>query len=262
MCTVYDEEGATQMFSDRRFRQILPQVFAVALAALLSLGVVAQAANKQDNSEKERVLQPVKLAVLIQDNLVSHVSNEIRATGKFIEALPKGSEVMVGYITAGSLQVRQPFTPDLAKAAGSLRILISSPSATPYNPYVEVLEALRKFDSNSKTRNVVLLVSDGLDTSRGFDPSSILDSVDLKRAVAEANRRDVSIYSFFAPSIVLTNRSHLAATYGQSSLAKVAKETGGEAFFQGTTDFVTFDPFFERFVRALNRAEPVNTNVR
>jgi len=250
------------MFSDKRFRQIMPQVFAVALAALLSLGVVAQAAKKQDNSEKERVLQPIKLAVLIQDNLVSHVSNEIRATGKFIEALPKGSEVMVGYITAGSLQVRQSFTPDLAKAAGSLRILISSSSATPYNPYVEVLEALKKFDSDSKTRNVVLLVSDGLDTSRGFDPASILDSIDLKRAVAEANRRDVSIYSFFAPSIVLTNRSHLAATYGQSSLSKVAKETGGEAFFQGTTDFVTFDPFFERFTRALNRAEPVNTHVR
>jgi hypothetical protein len=97
------------------------------------------------------------------------------------------------------LQVRQPFTHDLAKAARSLRILISSTSASPYNPYVEVLEALRKFESRNKNPNVVLLISDGLDVSRGFDPASVLNSIDMNRAIEEAKRRDVSVYSFYAP---------------------------------------------------------------
>ena len=77
---------------------------------------------------------------------------------------------MVGYITAGSLQVRQPFTTDLEAASKALRIPASSVTSAPYNPYVEVIEALKKFDTgNSRNKNAILLVSDGLDVSRGFD---------------------------------------------------------------------------------------------
>jgi hypothetical protein len=195
------------------------------------------------------------MAILIQDDLVSHVSNELDITRDFIQSLPEGSEVMVGYIRSGSLQVRQPFTSDLGKAARSLRILVSSTSVSPYNPYVEVLEALRKFDSSGKNSNVVLLVSDGLDVSRGFDSASVLNSIDMERAIAEAKRRDVSIFSFYAPSVGLTQRNSLAASWGQSSLNRISHETGGKAFFQGTTDFVTFNSYFERLIRALNQME-------
>ena len=160
------------------------------------------------------------------------------------------------YITAGSLQVRQPFTTELEKAARSLRIPAANTSATSFNPYVEVLEALRKFDSEAKShenQNVVLLISDGLDDSRGFD-ASVLQSVDLQRAISEAKRRDVQIYSFYAPSVGLTSRSRLAASYGQSSLSRVSSETGGKAFFQGFS-FVSFNSHFERLIYALNNYE-------
>jgi len=51
----------------------------------------------------------------------------------------------------------------------------------------------------------------------------------------------------------LTSRSHLAASYGQSSLNRLADETGGKAFFQGITGFVTFDSYFNRLRETLNR---------
>ncbi len=237
--------------------------FLAGLAWFVTLGLVPMATlasgglanNDHKISNGERVLMPVNLAILIQDDLVSHVSNELDVTRDFIRSLPKGSQVMVGYITSGSLRVRQPFTSDLAKAAGSLRVLVSSNAASPFNPYVEVLEALRTFKSDSKGRNIVLLVSDGLDVSRGFDPASVLDSIDMARAIAEAKRRGVSIYSFYAPSVGLTRSNNLAANYGQSSLERISHETGGKAFFQGTTDFVTFNSYFERLTRALNRFE-------
>jgi hypothetical protein len=213
------------------------------------------AGNKTKTQEKERVAAPINLAILIQDDLVSHVSNELNITREYIRSLPEGSQVMVGYITAGSLQVRQPFTNDLAKAANSLRILVSSGSASPYNPYVEVLEGLRKFESGNKNENVLLLISDGLDTSRGIDASTILHSIDLERAIAEAKRRNVTIFSFYAPTVSWTSRNFLLAGYGQGALNRVSHETGGQAFFQGTTDFVTFNPYFERLTRALNRLE-------
>ena len=235
-------------------RKLLAWAVAV-LMAVLSVGVTATRANvsKDDEQRSLQEIEPLNLAVLIQDDLVSQVGNELGVTRDFIRSLPQGSRVMVGYITTGSLQVRQPFTTDLEKAAKSLRIPTASRGSSAFNPYVEVLEALKKFDSSWTSANAVLLVSDGLDTSRGFDSTAAGHTIDIDRTISEANKRHVSIFSFYAPSEGLTSRSRLAASYGQSSLNRVSNETGGRAFFQGTTGFVTFDSYFSRLRDTLNR---------
>jgi hypothetical protein len=231
------------------FRKISSLLF----ASLLVVVSVAVSFASTDAREAARVREPLNIAILIQDDLTSQVGNELGVTREFIRSLPSGSRVMVGYITAGSLQVRQPFTTDLNRAANSLRIPIASTSASAYNPYVEVIEALKKFDSSWKGHSAVLLVSDGLDTSRGFDATAAGHTIDIDRTIKEANRRDVAIYSFYAPSVGLTSHSYLAASYGQSSLNRVAGETRGRAFFQGMTGFVTFDSYFNRLRTELNR---------
>jgi len=223
----------------------------VLLIAISTLGV-ASAKTKKD-SDSLQTIEPLNLAVLVQDDLIPQVGNELGVTREFIRSLPQGSQVMVAYITAGSLQVRQPFTTDLEKAAKSLRIPIGSTSASPFNPYVEVIEAMRKFKDESPNANAVLLISDGLDTSRGFDSTAAGHTLDIERTISEANKRRISVFSFYAPSVGLTSRSRLAASYGQSSLNRLADETGGRAFFQGTTGFVTFDSYFDRLREQLNR---------
>ncbi|MFN2599228.1 MAG: hypothetical protein ABR563_18815 [Pyrinomonadaceae bacterium] len=238
-------------------KRLIQAAASLALALTATLSTPAQTANKRAKSSDHatsasvRVREPLDLAVLVQDDLVSRVGSELEITRDFISNLPAGSRVMVGYLTAGSLQVRQPFTDDLSRAAAALRIPAASESAAPFNPYSEVIEALKKFDSSDKNRNVVLLVSDGLDVSRGFDSASSLNSVDLQRAVREAKSRRVAVYSFYAPTVGLTSRDTLAVSYGQSSLAQLSDETGGRAFFQGLS-YVTFDAYFERLGRALN----------
>jgi hypothetical protein len=226
---------------------------AFAVAVLLGLSAIGTASAKTNEQQSLQTIEPLNIAVLIQDDLVSQVGNEIGVTRDFIRSLPQGSRVMVGYIRTGSLQVRQPFTTDLEKAANSLRIPTASRGSSAFNPYVEVLEALRKFDSGWSGANAVLLVSDGLDTSRGFDSTAAGHTLDIDRTISEANKRQVSIFSFYAPSVGLTSYSHLAASYGQSSLNRVSDDTGGRAFFQGTTGFVTFDSYFSRLRETLNR---------
>ena len=232
------------------------KVLAWAVAFLIVISSIGIASAKSDDNKQQRSLQsiePLNLAVLIQDDLVSQVANEIGVTKDFIRSLPEGSQVMVGYITSGTLQVRQPFTTDLEKAAKSLRIPTASRGSSAFNPYVEVMEALRKFENGGRNANAILLISDGLDTSRGFDSTAAGHTLDIERVISEANKRHVSIFSFYAPSVGLTSHSHLAASYGQSSLNRVSNETGGKAFFQGTTGFVTFDSYFSRLRDTLNR---------
>lgn len=195
---------------------------------------------------------PITLAVLIQEDLVPSVGNEIKDLAEFIRNLPKGSRVMTGYLRTGSLQVKQKFTNDLDKAAASLRPPNGFASAGPYNPYVEVIEALKRFDSQPLGRRAILLVSDGLDISRGVDSSSPTQSVDLQRAVNESQRRGVAIYGFYAPTLVAASFPSLVSN-AQSSLLRLSNETGGLAFFQGTGAPVSFRPFIRELDVSLEK---------
>jgi VWFA-related protein len=195
---------------------------------------------------------PITIAVLIQEDLVPSVGTEIKALAEFIRKLPKGSRVMVGYLRTGTLQVKQKFTTDLERAASGLRPPAGFASVGPYNPYVEVIEALKKFESQPQGRRAILLVSDGLDISRGIDSSSPTESIDLQRAINESQRRGVAIYGFYAPTQVAETNPSLRGN-AQSSLKRLSDETGGEAFFQGTGAPVSFEPFIRELDVSLQK---------
>lgn len=240
------------MFNTRKIFSTFA-AFVLIAASVLAVAPASAVAASADNKAKNarRVSVPLNLAILVQDDLVSRVGNEIEATREFIRELPAGSRVMVGYLTSGSLQVRQKFTEDLEQAGRALRIPAGTETSSPYNPYVEVVEALRHFEAEGKNRNVVLLISDGLDVSRGFDSFTSINSMDMERAVREAKRRNVAVYSFYAPAVGLTSSNRQAVSFGQGALNRLSNETGGRAFFQGTS-FVSFNPYFERLSRTLN----------
>lgn len=214
---------------------------------------------KEDN-EEQTILSirsvgnsPIYLAILIQDDLVSSVSNEIKSISEFIEKLPKGSRVMVAYIRSGSLQVRQKFTPEIDKAIKALRIPIGSASVAPYNPYVEITEGLKRFDSQPSGRRAMLVISDGLDISRGADSSTPGQSLDLDIAIKEAQRRSVAIYSIYAPTASSASRRTIFTLNGQGSLSRLSDETGGYAYIRGTITPVSFDPFLKELTVSLYR---------
>jgi hypothetical protein len=167
--------------SKMTFRKLFDFAAALALVAAVTFTATPVRAAAGESAERRagtRVEEPVDLAVLVQDDLVARVGSELGVTRDFIRQLPAGSRVLVGYLTAGSLQVRQKFTDDLEAAARALRAPRATATSAPYNPYVEVVEALRLFDASGKNRRAVLLVSDGLDVSRGFDASTVINSID------------------------------------------------------------------------------------
>jgi VWFA-related protein len=195
---------------------------------------------------------PITLAVLIQDDLVPSIGIETKPTGAFVRSLAKGSRVMVGYIRTGSLQIRQRFTTDLEKAAKAVRPPNGLASAAPYNPYVEVIEAIKRFEGQPAGRRAILLLSDGLDTSRGIESSSPTESLDLQRAINAAQRHGIAVYTFYAPTVSGGSLPLLVGN-AQSSLLRLASETGGKAYFQGTGAPVSLEPFIKDLGEALER---------
>ncbi|MGH9827838.1 MAG: hypothetical protein ACREDR_31855 [Blastocatellia bacterium] len=198
----------------------------------------------KENGRQQQVLSakpaseaPLIVEILIQDNLSSRMDNEIDGIKQFIRDLPEGSRVLTGYITTGTLDVRQDFTTERDQATRSLRVLNRR---APYNPYVEVLEGLKKFDSQPDGRRIIVLISDGLDTSHGFEDANPDESTDLSRAIKEAQNRGVAVFSVFAPSAHPIGR--LEIDFGQGSLIKLSDDTGGEAFV-GPVDLVSLSPY-------------------
>jgi VWFA-related protein len=237
------------IFSKQELRQKAPEEFLEAGGLIVrENGVEQTILSIRDISES-----PLALAVLLQDDLSSGVNLELRRLGEFIRRLPRGSRVMVAYLRSGTIQVRQKFTEDLAKAADSLRILASSPGAAPSSPFQGVEEALNRFDALPIGRRAILLISDGLDASRGLDDSAPTRSLDLDRAVTKAQRKGVAIYSIFATASVTERANSFLVSNAQGSLNRLSEETGGRAFFQGLTTPVSFEPFFRAVNLALTR---------
>ena len=211
-----------------------------------------------EDGERQEILStrgagraPMTLAVLIQDDLVSSVSNEIKGIAEFIRRLPPGSRVMIAYLRSGSLQVRQKFTSDLERAAKGLRIPFSSASVAPFSPFASTREALKRFESQPVGRRAVLLISDGIDISRGFESSSPANGFDLQRAINESQRLGVAVYSIYAPTVGAANRTLIGN--GQGALNRLSSETGGRAFFQGTGAPVSLDNFLRDIDSLLSR---------
>lgn len=195
----------------------------------------------------------LSLAVLVQDDLSSNANLQLKDLANFIKNLPHGSRVMVAYLRAGTIQIRQKFTEDLEKAASSLRIVSGSASTAPSSPYQGVEEALKRFDALPAGRRAILLVSDGLDVSRGIENSLPSQSIDLERAIIKAQRKSVAVYSFYNAASYTENGNSRLILNAQGSLERLSDETGGRAFFQGTSSPISFQPFLKDINLLLNR---------
>ncbi|HEX8287461.1 MAG TPA: hypothetical protein VF556_05695 [Pyrinomonadaceae bacterium] len=213
----------------------------------------------KENNDEQTILSirsvtntPLSLAILIQDDLSSNFNLQLRDIAKFIRNLPRDSRVMVAYLRGGSTQIRQKFTDDLEKAASSLRIAAGR-LAAPRNPYESVEDVLKRFDALPSGRRAILLVSDGVDASNGLDIASLNQSIDLENAILKAQRRSVAIYSFYSPTELTENGNSRFVLIGQGLLQKLSDETGGRAFFQGSTAPLSFEPFFRDLNLLLNR---------
>jgi VWFA-related protein len=182
---------------------------------------------------------PVNVAVLIQDGLDVGVGHELDTIKDFIQGLPEGSKVMVGYLRGTHLQVTQDFTTDRAEAAEAIRLPLSTPGSVSSAPFQNLVEALRRFDG-LEGRNQVVMVSSGLELNRDLASAAPSRNIDLDRVIARAQRQGIPVYGIFANMAGPFGRRNVAITYGQGSLNRLAHETGGKAFFNGTS-FVTFD---------------------
>jgi len=207
----------------------------------------------------------LQLFILIDDTCDPVIGNNLNDLRDFINAQPASTAVGVAYMSNATIQITQNFTADHALAAKAVRLPRGNLSAMD-SPYLSLMSLVKGWPQQ-KVRREVLMVTDGIDRLRN-DRSSFLQtpprgpagtanaarafdtmptmSPDADTASRNSQRYGVIVHSIYAPGAGRLGRNAWEAQLGQSGVAKIADETGGEYFALGTQNAVSFKPYLER----------------
>jgi VWFA-related protein len=191
------------------------------------------------------------LVLLIDDSLDTGVGTNLDDLQKFIRSLPEGTRVAVAYAQNSNANLRQNLTADREEAAKAVRLPLGMRD-TAQSPYLALVDLLGRLPQ-TQGRRAVLLISDGIDLFRGVSGSSPANNTELQRAIERSQRQNVQVYTLFASGSGRFRRNTFLVGNGQGALSRLALETGGEAYFQGFSTPVSFEPFLKELNQALGQ---------
>ncbi len=188
----------------------------------------------------------LELYVLMDDAVSSSVGLQLSDIRRFIENQPPTSAIGIGYLRNGTVEIRQTPTSDHAKAAGALRIPISSIEIMA-SPYLSLSDLIKRWPAGSQRREVLLITS-------GDDPLGGIGPVNpyVDAAIDDAQRAGIVVYAIYTPGIGHAGHSYWRASWGQNHLAQLAEETGAEAYEIGFGPPVSFAPYLDDLAQHLS----------
>jgi hypothetical protein len=199
-----------------------------------------------------------QVAILIDDGLRFTFGSQISYFAEFINQLPAGTKVMLGYMQNGTVRASSGFTADHAAVAKQLRIPMSM-AGVDASPYFCLSEFVKHWPSNEPGARFVLLITNGIDPYNGRPSIMNQDSPYVQTAQEDAERAGVAVYSIYYGQS--SQRGGNGSFSGQSYLQQVAEATGGQSFYQGTITPPSLSPYLKQFNKAISESYTVSFNV-
>ena len=210
----------------------------------------------------------LQLFILIDDTCDTGIGNNLNDLRDFINAQSATTMVGIAYMSNATVQVAQNLTVDHAAASKAVRLPRGNQSSMD-SPYLSLISLVKSWPQ-SKVRREVLMVTDGIDRLRGASTASGFSSpgmgrmpgpaaatmpsisMDADPASTASQRAGVIVHSVYSPGVGRHGRNAWEAQLGQSGIAKIADETGGEYFALGTQNPVSFKPYLDRLQKIFN----------
>jgi hypothetical protein len=181
----------------------------------------------------------LQLWILIDDSLETTLGTQFGELKKFVAAQAPATQVGLGYIRNGSVEVLQPLTTDRDRVTKAIRIPTGLAGGAA-SPYIALAEFARKWPQTA-SRRAVLMVSSGIDYYYGPGPENPY----LQQAIDETQRAGVAVHSIYWGAIGHFAHSNWQVQWGQNDLAQLCDATGGESYWQGFGNPVSFAPFLD-----------------
>jgi len=186
--------------------------------------------------------------VLIDDSSSTALATQFEDIKRFISAQPPSTRIGIGYMQNGIAQIAQNLTNDHDAAIKAIRLPLGYYGANA-SPYFSISDLVKRWPQDS-ARHEVLMVTNGYDPYYGT--GDMLDPY-LDAAIADSQRAGILVSAIYAPSVGHLGHSYWLNYWGQMYLAKIAEETGGEAYYIGFTGpSPDFSPYLKDLTNRLN----------
>lgn len=190
----------------------------------------------------------LELFVLIDDSSSSVLATQFEDIKQFIAEQPPTARVGIAYMQNGIARIEQNLTNDHDQAIKAIRLPLSYYGANA-SPYFSLSDLVKRWPQDT-ARHEVLMITNGFDPYYGI--GDMLDPY-LDAAIEDSQRAGVLVSAIYEPSAGHIGHSYWLNYWGQLYLAKLAEETGGEAYYIGFTGQAPdFTPFLKDLANRLN----------
>lgn len=214
----------------------------------------------------------LQFMILIDETCNATIGNSLKDLRDFVSSQPATTTVGIAYMSNATIQIVQNLTADHALAAKAIRIPRGNLS-TMDSPYLSLTQLVKGWPEQ-KVRREVLIITDGIDRLRGettaagpvvrrgwsesraapFSTTRTMPSisVDADSTSEISQRHGIIVHSIYSSGVGRAGRNAWEIQLGQSGIAKIADETGGEYYALGIQNPISFRPYLDRLQKILD----------
>jgi hypothetical protein len=181
----------------------------------------------------------LELYIVIDDGESSDLALEYGELKDFMAAQPFTTRIGLAYLQNGAARIAAAPNADHAVVAKALRSPLAQPGISS-SPYMGVSDLIGKWPVTDARREI-LLISSGIDPWADNDPQNLY----LRSAITAAQRAGVLVHAFSFSSAGHLGHSLWNVRWGQNYLSELCEETGGEFYWQGDANPVSFVPWLK-----------------
>jgi hypothetical protein len=190
----------------------------------------------------------LELVVMMDSGAQTSMATQLGEIKNFVTSLPPDAKVTLAYMENGAARLSGPLTTDHNAALKGLHIPAGYPGSDA-SPYFCLSDLAQHWPSNDRAaRREVVMISDGVDYyGSPFD----MQDPNMEAAITDSVRAGLVVYSIYWENKGRFDRGMLANASGQNLLLQVTQATGGNSYWEGSGNPVSFQPFFQDLQRRL-----------
>jgi hypothetical protein len=185
---------------------------------------------------------PLELVILIDSSARTSLGTQLADIESFVKEMPNNTKIAIGYMENGRAAMAGPLSSDANQVLTGLHLPGGGPGESS-SPYFCLSDLAKNWPSRDPSaRREVVMITDGVDY---YNPRLDLDDPYVLAAIQDSIRSGLVVYSFYWKNQGRMDRSAYESNAGQSLLSEVTQATGGNIYWEGTGNPVSFDPFFK-----------------
>ncbi len=197
----------------------------------------------------------LELVVMMDSGSRASMSTQMSEISKFVKELPPDAKVTMAYMENGIARLSGPLTTDHDAALKGLHIPAGQ-AGTSASPYFCLSNLATRWPSNDRSaRREVVMITDGVDY---YDAGIDTQDPYMEAAIKDSVRAGLVVYSIYWENKGRFDRSFYGNASGQNRLVQVTEATGGNSYWQGHGNPVSFRPYFQDLQRRLQNQYEVS----